>query len=132
MYDFVFIFLIFLEVYLTVFLIKKISVFEKRICALEISLQDASKPAIDKIRQIRKAAKNFNKVFYLLTNKKFIRIKQILTIFIETIQIIILFKSLNFKHGLKFNSAALKGLLYTQAFKKIFEKIVLIIKAYCA
>ena len=103
--------------------------YNKKIVVLNNELKLYGDLFLRKLIQFRKSIKKINKVVFFITNEKFLRIKKIVSLVFEAIQIIILIRSFKYKKGLKFNFENLKKLLFSQAFKAILDKIILSLKS---
>ncbi len=129
MLDFVFIFLIFLETFLTILCVRKIILVEKKVLVIEKSIATQGNLAIIALKRFRKSLEKINKVIAFLKNKKFLRIKQILTFAFQVAEIVILIRSFKFKKGFKINTKNILKLLYTQAFRKLLQKVFFVLKS---
>ena len=129
MLNFVLILLIILEIFLTIYCVRKLLEYNKKIVVLNNELKLYGDLFLRKLIQFRKSIKKINKVVFFITNEKFLRIKKIVSLVFEAIQIIILICSFKYKKGLKFNFENLKKLLFSQAFKAILDKIILSLKS---
>ena len=129
MLNFVLILLIILEIFLTIYCVRKLLEYNKKIVVLNNELKLYGDLFLRKLIQFRKSIKKINKVVFFITNEKFLRIKKIVSLVFEAIQIIILIRSFKYKKGLKFNFENLKKLLFSQAFKTILDKIILSLKS---
>lgn len=118
--------LIFVEIFLTIFCIKKLQNFEAQVDKIHISMLENAKKILEINDEIRKTLKKINKVMKIITNKRFYQIRRIIMITIDVIQITILIKSLNLSKGLKsIDFKVLKNIAYAkigqEALKKIFD-----------
>lgn len=129
MLNFVLILLIILEIFLTIYCVRKLLEYNKKIVVLNNELKLYGDLFLRQLIQFRKSIKKINKVVFFITNEKFLRIKKIVSLVIEAIQIIILIRSFKYKKGLKFNFENLKKLFFSQAFKAILDKIILSLKS---
>ena len=129
MLNFVLILLIILEIFLTIYCVRKLLEYNKKIIVLNNELKLRGDLFLGQLIQFRKSIKKINKVVFFITNEKFLRIKKIVSLVFEAIQIIILIRSFKYKKGLKFNFENLKKLLFSQAFKTILDKIILSLKS---
>ncbi len=129
MLNFVLILLIILEIFLTIYCVRKLLEYNKKIVVLNNELKLYGDLFLRQLIQFRKSIKKINKVVFFITNEKFLRIKKIVSLVFEAIQIIILIRSFKYKKGLKFNFENLKKLLFSQAFKTILDKIILSLKS---
>lgn len=129
MLNFVLILLIILEIFLTIYCVRKLLEYNKKIVVLNNELELYGDLFLRQLIQFRKSIKKINKVVFFITNEKFLRIKKIVSLVFEAIQIIILIRSFKYKKGLKFNFENLKKLFFSQAFKAILDKIILSLKS---
>ena len=129
MLNFVLILLIILEIFLTAFCVRKLLEYNKKVVVLNNELKLYGDLFLRQLIQFRKSIKKINKVVFFITNEKFLRIKKIVSLVFEAIQIIILIRSFKYKKGLKFNFENLKKLFFSQAFKAILDKIILSLKS---
>lgn len=129
MLNFVLILLIILEIFLTIYCVRKLLEYNKKIVVLNNELKLYGDLFLRQLIQFRKSIKKINKVVFFITNEKFLRIKKIVSLVIEAIQIIILIRSFKYKKGIKFNFENLKKLFFSQAFKAILDKIILSLKS---
>ena len=129
MLNFVLILLIILEIFLTIYCVRKLLEYNKKIVVLNNELKLYGDLFLRQLVQFRKSIKKINKVVFFITNEKFLRIKKIVSLVFEAIQIIILIRSFKYKKGLKFNFENLKKLFFSQAFKAILDKIILSLKS---
>lgn len=118
--------LIFVEIFLTIFCVKKLQNFEAQVDKIHISMLENAKKILEVNDEIRKTLKKINKVMKIITNKRFHQIRRIIMITIDVIQITILIKSLNLSKGLKsIDFKVLKNIAYAkigqEALKKIFD-----------
>ena len=129
MLNFVLILLTILEIFLTIYCVRKLLEYNKKIVVLNNELKLYGDLFLRQLIQFRKSIKKINKVVFFITNEKFSRIKKIVSLVFEAIQIIILIRSFKYKKGLKFNFENLKKLFFSQAFKAILDKIILSLKS---
>lgn len=129
MLNFVLILLTILEIFLTIYCVRKLLEYNKKIVVLNNELKLYGDLFLRQLIQFRKSIKKINKVVFFITNEKFLRIKKIVSLVFEAIQIIILIRSFKYKKGLKFNFENLKKLFFSQAFKAILDKIILSLKS---
>ena len=129
MLNFVLILLTILEIFLTIYCVRKLLEYNKKIVVLNNELKLYGDLFLRQLIQFRKSIKKINKVVFFITNEKFLRIKKIVSLVFEAIQIIILIRSFKYKKGLKFNYENLKKLFFSQAFKAILDKIILSLKS---
>lgn len=126
MLDFICIIMIFLEIFTVAFCCVKLVELEKRIILLNEKLTIQGENIISACKNIRNGIKKVNKVISIITNKKFWRIKKIMFIAFDLIQLIMFIKSLDLSKGLKsLNYKTLKKLLLAQVSKEIIRKILM-------
>lgn len=118
--------LIFVEIFLTIFCVKKLQNFEAQVDKIHLDMLENAKKILEINDEIRKTLKKINKVMKIITNKRFHQIRRIIMITIDVIQITILIKSLNLSKGLKtIDFKVLKNIAYAkigqEALKKIFD-----------
>lgn len=124
MLDFIFIFTIFLEIVLTVICSKKLIELEKKVSMVDKKLKTIYALTCEINTKIKGTIGKINKFVSIITNKKLIKIRQIIKITINVVQIIILIKSLNFSKGLKsINYKNIKRLLFAQGLRQIIKNI---------
>ena len=123
MLNFVLILLIILEIFLTIYCVRKLLEYNKKIVVLNNELKLYGDLFLRKLIQFRKSIKKINKVVFFITNEKFLRIKKIVSLVFEAIQIIILIRSFKYKKGLKFNFENLKKLFFSLLFFCGFSRI---------
>ena len=97
MLNFVLILLIILEIFLTIYCVRKLLEYNKKIVVLNNELKLYGDLFLRKLIQFRKSIKKINKVVFFITNEKFLRIKKIVSLVFEAIQIIILIRSFKYK-----------------------------------
>lgn len=126
MLNFVFILLIILEIFFTVFCVQKILICEKKVEELNEKVIAWGKIIIEFHQKLNSVIEKINKVVSIFTNKKFIQIKKIIQITIDIVQIIILFRSLDFSKGLKkaFNFKNAKKILLAQITRELARKVL--------
>jgi len=131
MIEIFFILLIFIEIALTYFIVLKIFEFEKRIIVLNQEIVTLI-PLIKEIhKKIQNAIHQTNRVIKIITNKNLWQIKKIIGIIIDTIQILILIRSFNFKKGIAFNLKNIKNLIFANATKELLFKLFKTIQNTC-
>ena len=124
MLDFVFIILIFLEIFGLYFAIIKILEFNKKIQELNESVIEYGKVIIEVHKKIQTTMHKINWFVSIVTNKKIWQIKRIISTLISVIELIIILKSFNFKKGMFFNIKNVKKLLFTAVGRQIIKKII--------
>ena len=125
MLDFVFIISIFFAVILTAICVIKIKKITKKCGELNEKLILFGNIAITINKKIKITITKINKVVSFITNKKLIKIGQILRTTIDIVQIIILIRSLNLSKGLKsINYKNIKKLVLLEASRRMIRKII--------
>ena len=126
MLDFVFIIVIFFEIILTALCVVKLIEFEKKCIQINEELILTGDIILAANEKIKAAITKINKVVSFITNKKLIKIGQILRITIDVIQIILLIRSLNLSKGFKsINYENIKKLLFVETSRRILRKILM-------
>ena len=126
MLDFVFITLIFFEIILTTLCVIKIINTEKKVKILHEKLILTFNMILAINKQIKTTITKINKVVSFITNKKLIKISQIIRTTIDIIQIILLVRSLNLSKGFKsINYKNIKKLLLVETSRRILRKILM-------
>ena len=126
MLDFVFITLIFFEIILTTLCIIKIIEIEEKVKMIHNKLILTFNMILTINKQIKSTITKINKVVSFITNKKLIKISQIIKITVDIVQIIILVRSLNLSKGLKsINYKNIKKLLLIETSRRILRKILM-------
>ena len=126
MLDFVFITLIFFEIILTTLCVIKITEAEKEVKKLHKKLILTFNLILEINEQIKTRISKINKVVSFITNKKLIKISQIIRTIIDIIQIILLLRSLNLSKGLKsINYKNIKKLILVETSRRILRKILM-------
>lgn len=126
MLDFVFIIVIFFEIILTALCVVKLIEFEKKCIQINEKLILTGDIILAANEKIKAAITKINKVVSFITNKKLIKIGQILRITIDVIQIILLIRSLNLSKGFKsINYENIKKLLFVETSRRILRKILM-------
>ena len=125
--------LIFVEIFLTVFCVKKIQVFQAQVEEFHIKMLNSATKILEINDEIRKSLKKINKVIRILMNKKFHQIRKILMMVLDVVQVILLLKSLNLSKGLKsIDVGLLKKLAYAKASQQVLRKILDFAQNLCA
>ena len=125
MLDFVCILTIFLEIFVVGLCCTKLIELQKRIDIINEKLAIKGEKIIEACKNIRNAIKKINKVVNVITNKRFWRIKKIIFMVVDTIQLIMFLKTLDFSKGIKsINYKTIKKLLLAQVSKEIIRKIL--------
>ncbi len=126
MLDFVFITLIFFEIILTTLCVIKIINIEKKVKILHEKLILTFNMILAINKQIKTTITKINKVVSFITNKKLIKISQIIRTTIDIIQIILLVRTLNLSKGFKsINYKNIKKLLLIETSRRILRKILM-------
>lgn len=126
MLDFVFITLIFFEIILTTLCIIKIINIEKKVKILHEKLILTFNMILAINKQIKTTITKINKVVSFITNKKLIKISQIIRTTVDIIQIILLVRTLNLSKGFKsINYKNIKKLLLIETSRRILRKILM-------
>lgn len=126
MLDFVFIIVIFFEIILTALCVVKLIEFEKKCIQINEKLILTGDIILAANEKIKAAITKINKVVSFITNKKLIKIGQILRITIDVIQVILLIRSLNLSKGFKsINYENIKKLLFIETSRRILRKILM-------
>ncbi len=124
MLDFIFIVTIFLEIILTSLAVLKLLEFEKRVRELNKELFLIKDMILEINTQLKQIIVNINKIVSIFTNKKLVQLSKIIPIIIDSIQIIILIKSLNLSKGLKsLNFETIKKIFMAQITKTMVQKL---------
>lgn len=125
MLDFIFIITIFFEIILTVICVVKIVDYDKKCKELnkKLTLNSEIIKAINE--KIKTTVTKINKFVSFVTNKKLIKIGQILRTTVDVIQIIILIRSFNLTKGAKsINFKNIKKLLLVETSRRIIRKLI--------
>ena len=126
MLDFVFIIVIFFEIILTALCVVKLIEFEKKCIQINEKLILTGDIILAANEKIKAAITKINKIVSFITNKKLIKIGQILRITIDVIQVILLIRSLNLSKGFKsINYENIKKLLFVETSRRILRKILM-------
>ena len=125
--------LIFVEIFLTVFCVKKISLIQARVEEIHLKMIENATKILEINDEIRKTLKKVNKVIRILMNKKFHQIRKILMMTIDIVQVVLLVKSLNLSKGLKsIDIDLLKKLAYAKVGQQVLRKILDFAQNLCA
>lgn len=124
MLEFLFIILIFLEIALCYFAIGKILELEKKIIKLNEIVIEKGKFINDAHKKTQKIIKKINFFVSIVTNKKLWQIKKIISVTIDVIQLLIIFRSFNFEKGVKFNLNNVKKLLLTGLGRQVIKRLI--------
>lgn len=132
MLEFLLIILIFLEITGLYFAVGKIIKLNKKIQECNKKLLDLGEE-IKKVHiQIQTTIRKINFFVSILTNKKFLTIRKIISLTISLIEFLIILKSFNFKKGVKFNLKNVKKLLIAKLTRKIAKKVFNSLTFLCA
>ena len=124
MLDFVFIITIILELVLTSTIVVKICELEKKVKQINEELLLIRDIILEINSEFKRVISNINKVVSVFTNKKFITISKVISLIIDTIQVIILIHSLNLSKGIKsINFKTVKKLFMAQITKTILQRL---------
>ena len=124
MLDLLFIILIFLEIALLYGAINWIIKLDKKIIELNEIVIAKGKIINDMYKKIQNIIKKINFVVSILTNKKLLLAKKIISTTISIVELFIILKSFNFNKGVRFNLKNLKKLLFTGLSKQLIKKII--------
>ena len=125
MLDFIFIITIFFEIILTVICVIKIIDYDKKCKELNEKLILNSEIIKEINEKIKTTITKINKFVSFVTNKKLIKIGQILRTTVDVIQIIILIRSFNLTKGAKsINFKNIKKLLLVETSRRIIRKLI--------
>jgi len=131
MLDLLFIILIFLEIFVLYFSVTKIMQFNKKLIQLNEIVVEKGKIINDMHKKIQDIIKKINFVVSVLTNKKLILAKRIISTTISIIELLIILKSFNFKKGAMANLKNIRKLLLTGLSRQLFKKIFSIVSFVC-
>ena len=133
MLNFVYILAILSEIILCTMCVVQLIKLEKRVLELNEKLFLIQDAVLDVNKKIKDIIIKINKVVSIFKNKKFIAIKRILKITMNTIQVVIFLRSLDFSKGLKsINYKNIKKILYAEAIRRIIVKTLDFMKDYGA
>lgn len=129
MLDFVFILCAILEITATIFIVVKISKFEKQINIINENLVLVHGIILEVLKQLRNIISKINKVVRIFQNKKFILAANIIKTTLTIIQVIILIQSIrnsqNLLKNLKgINFKVIKKLLMANAIYKLVKYLM--------
>jgi len=126
MLNFVFILTIFLEIILTSIIVLKIIELEKKIVVYNEELNILGESIIKISKNIKTVIVNLNKFVKILTNKKLIQTLRLVKMLMDTVQIIILLRSLNLSMGLKsINFKNIKKVMMTEVARRFIRRLIL-------
>lgn len=125
MLNFVFILTIFLEIILTLIIVLKTVQLEKKIISYNEKLNLTGEIIIKICKTTRATVANVNKFVRIITNKNLIQTLRIIRITVDTIQIIILLKSLSLSKGFKsINFKNIKKVLLSEVIRRFLRRFV--------
>lgn len=125
MLEIVCIFLIIIEIIATFFFVKKLIHWEKTVYIYNFKLVEEGEKIISTCKQIRQTIKKINKVLSFITSQKWVRIKNIIAISIETFQLIQLIRSLkSSKTGKILSLENIKKIFFASATQHLIRKIL--------
>ncbi len=125
MLNFIFVILIFLEIFVLYFIIQKLIEFDNKIKKLADIVEQKGKIINEMHLKIQKIIRKINAVVSFLRkiqNSKIWKIMKVISIVISTIELILIIKSFNIKKGVKFNLKNIKKLLLARLSKVIIKK----------
>ena len=125
MLDFVCIVAIFLEIFLTIFCVKKLIFAEKKLIVLEEKIVLIADMTLAVVKKVRPTVEKINKFISIVTNKNIIKISKIVRTTVDIIQVILLLKSLDFSKGIKsINFKNLKKILLLETSRRALRGIL--------
>jgi len=125
--------LIFCEIFLTIFCIKKLKEIDAKVDQIHIKMLEGAKKAFEINDEIRKTIKKINKIVKLLANERLHQIKRIIMMIVDTIQIIILLRSLDLTKGAKkIDYNMLKKLAFVKIIQQALKKFLDFAHNLCA
>ena len=86
--------LIFLEIALTIFCVKKMQILETKVNEMHLKMLENAKKILEINDEVKKTIKKTNKIIKILSNKKLHQIRKIIMMIVDIIQLIMLIKSL--------------------------------------
>ena len=125
MLNFCFLILTILEICLTVFLVSKLIKLEKYVNNIHLKLILISTEILMINDKIKETIKKINKVLRFITNKKIYQAIGFLKIVFNTVQIILLIRSFDFKDGKFLNYKNIKRFFLSEIIRKIIRKLIL-------
>ena len=132
-YTFSIILLIFVEIFTTVFCVKKLLKYETKVDETHVKMLEKAKEILEINDEIQKTIVKINKVIRILSNKKLHQIKNIIMMTLDIIQVVILIKSLNFSKGIKsINFKTLQKLAYAKIGHQVAKKVLDFAQNLCA
>lgn len=125
--------LIFVEIFLTIFCVKKIQIFENKIDKIHVEMIEKATQILEVNDEIRKNLKKINKVIRILANKRFHQIRRIIMMTIDIVQLILLLKSLKLSKDLKkIDVGLLKKIAYAKIGQEVIRKFLDFAQSLCA
>lgn len=122
MLDFVLILATILEIILCIICVKYLITLEKRVQSLSEEVVVFGSKILEIVIKVKEILKRTNKIVSIFTNKKAIMTYKIIRITIDTIHLIVLFRTLDFSKGLKFQT--IKKIFYSQVVKEFIKKFI--------
>lgn len=125
MLDFVFIFTSVIEIILTGLCIFQILKLEKRVIELNHTLIYYHELILEINKKVKEILSKINKVVSIIKDRRFQVARKILHFSIDTIQIILLIRSLNFSKGLKsIDFTTLKRVATAEIVKRVIRRLL--------
>lgn len=125
--------LIFVEIILTVFCVKKLQFFEAKVDEIHLKMLEGAKKVLEVNDEIQKIIIKTNKIIKIILNKKLHQIKRMIMMIIDIIQVIMLIKSFNLAKGArKINFKLLKNLAYARVIQQVLRKFLDFAQNLCA
>lgn len=123
--------LIFIEIVLTIFCVKKLQAFEIKIDEINLKMLEGAKKVLEINDEIQKIIKKINKIIRILSNKKLHQAKRMIMMTIDVIQVIMLIKSFDLAKGKKkINFKLLKNVAYARITQQVLRKFLEIGRAH--
>ena len=125
--------LIFVEIILTIFCVKKLQVFEAKVDEIHLKMLESSKKVLEINDEVQQTIKKLNKIIKIISNKRLHQVKRLIMITIDIVQVILLVKSLNLSKGAKtINFKLLKNIAYARVAQQILRKFLDFAQNLCA
>lgn len=125
--------LIFVEIALTIFCVKKLQALEIKINELHLKMLEGAKKVLEVNDEVQKIIQKVNKIIKIISNKKLHQVKRLIMMTIDVIQVIMLLKSLNLSKGVKsINFKLLKNVAYARIAQQIIRKFMDFAQNLCA
>ena len=131
MQDLIFIILIFIEIIITYFAIINIIKLKKHVEFMDKQIIEHGYMINLAHLKFQKNIKNLNRFVSIFTNKKFIFIKKIIVVLINSFEMFFLIRSFNFSKGIKFNLKSFKKLIFATTTRQILKKVINYIMLVC-